>query len=78
MIRSAEQIAAARKVKAKETAGKTSITNHPDTEKPATNKVERKRVGGKTSEQVPRRVSLCTPCALFIPVNVSEIIFLHV
>ncbi len=77
MIRRVEQIAAAEKVKTKKLEGKTGKTNQVDAEKTTTNKVERKRAGGKMPEQMPRRINVCTPCALFMPVHVSEIIFSH-
>jgi hypothetical protein len=75
MIRSVEQIAAAEKTKRKKLEDKTCKVNQTNAEKTATNKAERKMAGRKTPEQMPRRINLCTPCALFMPV--SEIIFSH-
>lgn len=73
-IRGVKQIAAAEKANTKKLDNKTCKVNQADTKKPVINQVERKREGGKTPEQVPR-INLCTPCALFMPVYVSEIIF---
>jgi hypothetical protein len=78
MMRSVEQIAAAEKAKMTQLVDKPSKANKADAEKPATNNAERKRAGGKKPEPMPRRISFCTPCARFMPVYVSEIIFPHI
>jgi len=73
MLRSAEKIAVAEKAKLKKLEDKRSKANQADDKKPVA-KAERKRAERKTLERIPRPVSLCTPCALFMPVHVSEII----
>ena len=76
-IRNVEQIAATEKARIKKLKNKTCKVNQTDSKKPAINNVEWKSVVRKMPEQVPGHIKLCTPCALFVPVYVSEIIFLH-